>query len=389
MSTAWRCALASSAATRRSGTRPRSPRSALTRHSTAASTAAGGIAPSGSAAGAQATACARAAGATRAVAAAMTAAARSRSRTALRAIGRVATTTRASAPGPRGGVPGMLVPSARPGPTHKTPLVLRLPATFGVLDEPVPAGPHCGLEPVAHADVPEDVAQVALDGLRADPEPQRDLLVRHAGAHEREHLALAIAQVARGGRGAQIAYERHGDARRQRRLAGGRRADARDQLVRARVLEEVADRARVERVGDVLAISERGQHDDPRRALAGEDPLRRLDPADDRHLKVHEHDVGRVLGAHRDRLGAVAGDADELDGVGAVLEHLADADPHDLVVVGEEDADGPAGVGRVHHPLRAPRRPDVTVCQRRLRRGERWNASRLRAGHKASARYRA
>src|SRR3954470_6797327 len=267
MSTAWRCALASSAATRRSGTRPRSPRSALTRQSTAASTAAAGIAPSGSAADAQATACARAAGATRAVAAAMTAAARSRSRTALRAIGRVATTTRASAPGPRGGVPGMPVPSARASPSHKTTLVLRLPATFGVLDEPVPAGPHCrlepgpgaphgGLEPVAHADVPEDVAQVALDGLRADPEPQRDLLVRHAGAHEREHLALAIAQVARGGRGAQIAYERHGDARRQRRLAGGRRADARDQLVRARVLEQVADRARVERVGDVLAIGE-------------------------------------------------------------------------------------------------------------------------------------
>src|SRR4051794_18958822 len=302
MSAAWRCAASSSAGAGSTAVSPRCVRSALTRHSTAAPTTADGAAPSGSAAAGQAAgACARAVAAASAVAAA-TAAARTRIRMALRA-GRVVARTRGSAAGPRGGVPGIPAPSVTGSRTHKTTLVLRL----RVLDEPMAAGPHRGLEAVADADLAEDVAEVALDRLRADPETRGDLLVRHPGADERERLASAVAEVVARPRGAQLADARQRDARRQRRLARRGRADPRDDLVGGGVLEQVADRAVVQRLGDVLAVGERCERHDPGLAAGAHDPPRRLDAADARHLEVHEDDVRHVLGAHGDRLLAVDG----------------------------------------------------------------------------------
>src|SRR4051794_9508939 len=333
MSTAWRWAESSSAPARANEPRPCSARSVLRRQRMAASTVAPETAPSGCAAAAQtAAACARA-GAT--ASAAATATARKRIRTAQRAD-RVGMATRGSAGGPRGGVPGMPTPSTLPSPTHKRTVVLRLAATVAGLDEPVGAGPHRRLQPVAHADLAEDVAEVALHRLGADPEAQRDLLVRHAGADEREHLTLAVAEVAGGSGGAQVPDDSHGHARRQRRLARGGRADAGHELVRRRVLEQVADGARVERGRDVVAIGERSEDDDLRAAaVAVREPPRGLDAADARHLEVHEHDVRLALGAHGERLLPVAGEADDLDDVGVVLEQLADPDADDLVVVGD------------------------------------------------------
>src|SRR3954471_4480061 len=221
MSAAWRCATASRAPSRRTGTRPRVARSSLTRHRTAASTAAADAAPSGCAAPGHAAAAPRAGATATAVATAMR---RSRIR------------ARGSAAGPRGGVPGMPTPSSPASRTHKRTVVLRLGRRVDALDEPVAARPHRRLQPVLDADPAEDVAEVALHGLRADPEAQRDLLVRHPGADERKHLAFAVAERLGRGGAAQLADDSEGNARRQRRLARGGRADARDELFRGGVL---------------------------------------------------------------------------------------------------------------------------------------------------------
>ena len=60
-----------------------------------------------------------------------------------------------------------------------------------------------------------------------------------------------------------------GRLRRQRRLAAGGGADARAQLVGLGVLEQVADRAGVERGQDAVAVGERRQHDHVRRRARG------------------------------------------------------------------------------------------------------------------------
>src|SRR3954453_8495912 len=215
MSAAWRCATASRAPSRRTGASPRVSRSSLTRQRTAPATAAADAGRRGCAAPGHAAAVARA-GTTASAAATAT----RRSRIGIRARG--------SAAGPMGGVPGMPTPSMPASRTHKTTVVLRLGRRVHALDDTVPPRPHRRLQPVLHADPAEDVAEVALDRLRADPEAQRDLLVRHPGADEREHLALAVAERLGRCRPPQLADDREGDARRERRLARGGRADPGD-----------------------------------------------------------------------------------------------------------------------------------------------------------------
>ena len=79
---------------------------------------------------------------------------------------------------------------------------------------------------------------------------------------------------------------------------------------------------------------------------------RGLDPVDARHAQVHEHDLGPVLGAERERLLAVGRGGHELDAV-EQPEQRADALAHEALVVGEQDADRPVltvgrGVARAH-----------------------------------------
>ena len=73
-------------------------------------------------------------------------------------------------------------------------------------------------------------------------------------------------------------------------------------------------------------------------AAGGDDPPSRLDPVDDRHADVHQHDVGPSALDQRDRLGAVGGLADDLDVVAGVEDH-AEAAAHERLVVGDQDAD--------------------------------------------------
>ena len=79
----------------------------------------------------------------------------------------------------------------------------------------------------------------------------------------------------------------------ERRLAARRGADALGDAVGVDVLEQVAARARLQRADDPRAVGERRQHDHRRLRALGEDAARRLDAVEDRHVEVHQHDVGR------------------------------------------------------------------------------------------------
>ena len=70
----------------------------------------------------------------------------------------------------------------------------------------------------------------------------------------------------------------------------------------------------------------------------GEQPPRRLDAVQARHVEVHEHDVGLGVARALDGLLAVGGEADELH-VGQRLDEPSEAVADDAVVVGDEDAD--------------------------------------------------
>src|SRR5262249_32699102 len=62
-------------------------------------------------------------------------------------------------------------------------------------DQPSLDREHGQLHPSRHADLVEDVAQVALNGVFADVQSNRDLAVGIGQAHEGDHLQLARGQV--------------------------------------------------------------------------------------------------------------------------------------------------------------------------------------------------
>ena len=82
-------------------------------------------------------------------------------------------------------------------------------------------------------------------------------------------------------------------ARVERRLAASGRVDRVQQLPGLGVLQQVADRARIQGLGDPLAVHERRQHDHLHAGSALADQARGLDPAHPRHREVHQGDVGR------------------------------------------------------------------------------------------------
>jgi hypothetical protein len=139
-------------------------------------------------------------------------------------------------------------------------------------DDAVLVGEDGDLHPVAQAEPGEDAGDVALDGGLAEVETSGDLGVRQALRHQPHHAEFPFAEAAgaAGGRGAGggaaavVLDQPLGDGRGEQGLAGGDRAHGAGQLVAARVLEQEAARARLQRVVDVLVQVEGGQHQDAR-----------------------------------------------------------------------------------------------------------------------------
>src|SRR4051794_21677886 len=145
--------------------------------------------------------------------------------------------------------------------------------------QPLPLRPERRLGAVADADLLVDPGQMGLDRLLADLETLRDQLVREALADQHQHLALAGTEVDRALLGP-VAEDGLRGARCERRLASGRRPDRLHQLGRLGVLQQIADRSRVKRAEDPLALGERGQDHDLGLRAGGADSPCRLDPVD-------------------------------------------------------------------------------------------------------------
>ena len=169
-----------------------------------------------------------------------------------------------------------------------------------------------------------------------------DLGVGEAAREQLEDLALALGQLGeRAGRGRRARRQPPPDAveqparhrRGEQRVAGGDHPHGVHQLRGRHVLEDEAARPGPQRLDDVLVEPEGGQDQD---AVPGQPP-RRLDPVEQRHADVHQHDVGAQRARELDRLLAVAGLADDLHLAGR-LEHRAEARAHQRLVVGDQQA---------------------------------------------------
>ena len=121
-------------------------------------------------------------------------------------------------------------------------------------------------------------------------------------------------------------------------MAAGDGAHRLDEVLGVGVLEQEAAGPGAETREDVVVLVEGGEDDDPRQVVR-DDPAGCLDAVHDRHLHVHEHDVGSQLAAQPDGLGPVVRLTDHLE----VLldgEDEREAGAHEPVVVDEEHAGG-------------------------------------------------
>ena len=134
----------------------------------------------------------------------------------------------------------------------------------------------------------------------------------------------------------------------------------RGQQVRlAKRLDEVAEDSGLDRARHELVLAVRREHHDRDRPL-GDDPSRRLDAVELRHLHVHDREVGLEPKRERDRLLAVARLADDVHP--RALQQLDEVEPDDRLVFGYEDPDAGRLPGAVHqHITSGTSRPALTA----------------------------
>src|SRR5579875_3190351 len=121
-------------------------------------------------------------------------------------------------------------------------------------------------------------------------------------------------------------------------------------LIQRDVLEQVAARASLDGLEQVLFLVAHRQDDDLRARGGLLDRAARLDAAAPRHPDVHEHDIGQGLACLRHRLGPVARLADDLD-VGLAHQHDLQAAAEQRVIIDDQRADrlgaGPGHAARL------------------------------------------
>ena len=113
---------------------------------------------------------------------------------------------------------------------------------------------------------------------------------------------------------------RLGAQRLQLLVARPRRRDRGEKILLAERLHEVAEHAGLDRARDELLLAVRGEHHDRHGPLL-EDPPRRLDPVELRHLHVEDRELRLLRPRERDRLLAVLRLGDDV--VARALERAA------------------------------------------------------------------
>src|SRR5918992_2431669 len=170
------------------------------------------------------------------------------------------------------------VPKAIPRPDAHGGAELRSPPSellAAGLDQSGLVGEQDRLHAVAELELRQECRDVRLDGRFADDVLGGDLGVRQAAGDEQERFALACGQLVEAGRhrrvldGRELLDHPPRDCGGEQRVAGGDRAQPRDELRAGHVFEEEAAGARAQCLVDVLVAVEGGQHEHARRVLAG------------------------------------------------------------------------------------------------------------------------
>src|SRR6185369_9597159 len=160
--------------------------------------------------------------------------------------------------------------SRRPPPRRRrspAPPASAATAPSSVAPEPELDGQQRGLGPVVDVQLTEDAGDVVLHRLLADEQALADFAIRLAGRQELEDLLLARRQIGEllavallDPLALELAQHARSDVRGQDRLAAGRSLDRGADLVGTDVLEQVADRARLERREHPLRVRVGGEH---------------------------------------------------------------------------------------------------------------------------------
>jgi hypothetical protein len=213
-----------------------------------------------------------------------------------------------------------------------------------LLEQPGLVYEHHRLDPVAQAELLQDVRDVRLYGRLVDVELAPDFRIGQAGRDQPQDLVFSLGQLAeffRRGRAndaGELPDHALGDRGRQQRVSRGDGAHRTDELLSRVVLEHEAARAGPQGLVDVLVEAEGSQDQDAGDVVGCQDAPGRLEAVDLGHPDVHQH-YRRVepLG-HGDSLTTVARFRHHLDVLLAGEQHPKARSDHRLVV-GDEHAD--------------------------------------------------
>src|SRR5258707_9364044 len=178
-----------------------------------------------------------------------------------------------------------------------------------------------------------------LHGRLADTQLHRDLLIALAAREQRQDLQFSGAQ----GFAAQARGKLRHDRRRNAGLAGVDLADAVEQLLALRVLQDVALCAGLDRPGDVVVGIEGGQTDDARRRVHPADLADRGHAVHDGHPQIDQHYIGAAFLPQLDGLAAgrcLPGHAH----VGLAPDDCGKSLPYRNVVVGDQNPNAGSGL---------------------------------------------
>ncbi len=205
---------------------------------------------------------------------------------------------------------------------------------------------QCEFQPVAYAQLIEDIGEVALHRLLAYPERSCDVLIRTPFGDEGDNLDLA-------------AGEAVGSARRRRGLRGELPqyldqvlhrpaiqpvlalhdgANTRGQMLDCGVFEHNSAGAELESFQNLLLLDLGRQEDGPGRRLLGGEFPQGFHPRHIRHGQVEQQNLRLILLDQGQGFGAVACFGNHLELV-VGKQHVAQADPYDWMIVGDEESD--------------------------------------------------
>ena len=170
--------------------------------------------------------------------------------------------------------------------------------------------PERGLRPVPDLELGQHVGDVVLHGLQAQAELAGDLGVAEAPRDQGEHLGLARGERRTGGRSLQ---QPRGEPRPEHGTPGGDRADRRQHLVLAGVLEHVAARPDPQRGGDAGVVVQHREHQDGALWRRGHDPAGGLEPRHGGRLRSISTTSGRSSSVRATAASPSAASPDHLD----------------------------------------------------------------------------